>query len=214
MESGQAERAQLILNLRSNGISNPDVLSAMERIPRELFIPDTFRKHAYDEAALPIARGQTISQPLIVAMMTQELCLNRRCKVLEIGTGSGYQASVISLLCRRIYTIERQKPLLREAEALFRHLECHNIVTRFGDGTKGWEEQAPFDRIIVTAAAPKIPQPLINQLAEGGRIVIPVGETRQNQMLYSGIKEEGEVTFRNLGAVRFVPLLDGIEAGK
>ena len=208
-----SERAQLILGLRQNGILNQTVLAALEAIPRELFVPETFARHAYDDSALPIGRGQTISQPLIVARMTDALDLTRRHKVLEIGTGSGYQAAVLSKLSRRVYTIERHKPLLREAESLFRILDLHNISTRFGDGAVGWAEQAPFDRIIVTAAAPDIPQALIDQLSIGGRLVVPVGPDGENKTLLLGIKAETGLELQELGGVRFVPLLPGVEAG-
>ena len=208
-----SERAQLILGLLQNGILNQTVLAALEAIPRELFVPETFARHAYDDSALPIGRGQTISQPLIVARMTDALDLTRRHKVLEIGTGSGYQAAVLSKLSRRVYTIERHKPLLREAESLFRILDLHNISTRFGDGAVGWAEQAPFDRIIVTAAAPDIPQALIDQLSIGGRLVVPVGPDGENQTLLLGIKAETGLELQELGGVRFVPLLPGVEAG-
>lgn len=207
----ESDRAQLILGLRQNGIIDQAVLSALERTPRELFIPDTFQKHAYDDSALPIGRGQTISQPLIVAMMTEALQVTKRCKVLEVGTGSGYQAAILSRLCRRLYTIERHKPLLREAESLFRHLDLYNIVTKFGDGSEGWPEQAPFDRIMVTAAAMDIPPILTDQLAVGGRIVLPVGDLERSQMLLLGIKTEQGLEWQELGAVRFVPLLPGVE---
>jgi len=208
-----SERAKLILALRRNGILDQAVLSALESIPRELFVPETFQRHAYDDSALPIGRGQTISQPLIVAMMTEALQLTRRSKVLEIGTGSGYQAAVLSKLSRRVYTIERHKPLMKEAERLFRQLDLHNIVTRFGDGSTGWVEQAPFDRIIVTAAAPELPLVLVDQLAPGGRIVVPVGETGDSQTLMLGVRTTQGLQLEELGGVRFVPLLPGVEAG-
>lgn len=210
----QSERARLILTLRRNGVMNQAVLSALEQTPRELFIPETFRRHAYDDSALPIGRGQTISQPLIVAMMTEALSLNRRCKVLEVGTGSGYQAAILSRLCRRVYTVERHKPLLREAELLFRHLDLHNIVTKYGDGAAGWPEQAPFDRIIVTAAAMDIPPVLVDQLAIGGRIVVPVGDQEMTQTLLCGTKTEDGLDLEEMGGVRFVPLLPGVEADR
>lgn len=210
----QSERARLILTLRRNGIMDQAVLSALEQTPRELFIPETFRRHAYDDSALPIGRGQTISQPLVVAMMTVAMQLNRRCKVLEVGTGSGYQAAILSRLCRRVYTVERHKPLLREAESLFRHLDLHNIVTKYGDGAAGWPEQAPFDRIIVTAAALDIPPVLVDQLAIGGRIVVPVGDQEMTQTLLCGTKTEGGLELEELGGVRFVPLLPGVEADR
>lgn len=206
-----AERAKLILGLRQCGIDDPAVLDALERTPRELFVPAPFQHHAYDDSALPIARGQTISQPLVVAMMTEALRPDRRCKVLEVGTGSGYQAAILGLLSRRVYTIERHRPLLREAELLFRHLDRHNIVTKCGDGAMGWPGQAPFDRIMVTAAAPHLPEMLIGQLVPGGRIVVPVGEHGLPQSLILGVKTQDGLITENLGAVRFVPLLTGVE---
>ena len=210
----QSEIAQLILSLRSNGITDQAVLSALEQTPREFFIPETFQRHAYDDSALPIGQGQTISQPLIVAMMTEALNLDKRCKVLEIGTGSGYQAAILSRLARRVYTVERHKPLLREAEALFKHFDLHNIVTRFADGMEGWPEQAPFDRIIVTAAPEEVPGALISQLKDGGRIVIPIGGEGRSQQLFAGTKNGSGVEWEDLGAVRFVPLLPGVEQAR
>lgn len=211
----EQDRAQLILTLRRNGITDPAVLDAMERTPREMFVPDYFVPHAYEDSALPIACGQTISQPLVVAMMTQALDLNRRCKVLEIGTGSGYQAAVLARLSRRVYTIERHKPLLREAESLFRYLDLHNIATRFGDGSQGWPEQAPFDRIIVTAAAREVPEALTAQLKPGGHLVVPVGPEGGDQELWRlTVEEGGQVDRVSLGGVRFVPLRTGIDDGR
>lgn len=210
--SGEAmARAELILELRSQGIENRDVLNAMERVPRELFIPDKFHGLAYDNTALPIDQGQTISQPLIVAMMTEALELHPRAKVLEIGTGSGYQAVVLSYLSRRVYTIERHRPLMKQAEERFRHLGRSNITTRIGDGNKGWPEQAPFECIMVTAAAPKVPTGLIDQLSEGGRMVVPIGDGPTNQVLYKLVKQaDGSVQSSAICDVRFVPLVEGV----
>lgn len=206
------DRAKLVLILRQAGVRDPRVLKAMERTPREMFVPEGFRRHAYDDTALPIDLGQTISQPLIVAMMTEALELHDRAKVLEVGTGSGYQAMVLSLLCRRVYTIERIRDLLKQAEARFKALDRHNITTRHGDGYKGWPEQAPFECIMVTAAAPEIPQALIDQLAPGGRLVIPVGMDPVSQRLLKLVKhEDGTITTSELGGVRFVPLLEGTQ---
>jgi protein-L-isoaspartate(D-aspartate) O-methyltransferase len=211
----EQERAQLILTLRRNGVTDPHVLDALERTPREMFVPDYFQAHAYEDSALPIASGQTISQPLVVAMMTEALALDRRCKVLEIGTGSGYQAAVLARLCRRVYTIERHKSLLREAESLFRYLDLHNITTRFGDGSQGWPEQAPFDRILVTAAATEVPDALTGQLKPGGHLVVPVGpEGGDQDLLRLTLQEDGTLTRDSLGGVRFVPLLPGVETGR
>ncbi len=173
---------QLILPLRQSGVA-PEVIEAMEKVPREIFVPDAFQDRAFENAALPIGHHQTISQPLVVARMTEALELNDRCKVLEIGTGSGYQAAVLAPLCRRVYSIERHKPLMKLAEERFRRLRIHNITTRFGDGSKGWPEQAPFDRIIVTAAAIDIPPVLVAQLAVGGIMVVPIGDDQHDQRL-------------------------------
>lgn len=210
--SGEAlARAELILELRSQGIKDQDVLNAMERVPRELFIPDRFLGLAYDNTALPIDLGQTISQPLIVALMTEALDLHSRVKVLEIGTGSGYQAMVLSYLTRRVYTIERHRPLMKQAEERFRHFGRSNITTRIGDGRVGWPEQAPFECIMVTAAAPEIPAVLVDQLDTGGRMVVPVGNGPHNQTLYKLVKQaDGSTQQTALCDVRFVPLVEGV----
>jgi len=214
------EKAQLVLELRRGGVTDDAVLSAIERTPRELFVPETFRRHAYDNSALPIAQGQTISQPLIVGMMTQALKADRRSKVLEIGTGSGYQAVVLSYLVRRVYSVERWKPLLRRAEAIFRQLDRPNIHTRFGDGMKGWPEQAPFDRIMVTAAAETVPQALFDQLGEGGILVAPIGRSLEDDPLGAQTlrrfekRADGGFDVEDLGGVRFVPLRPGTETAQ
>jgi len=206
----QEDRAKLVLTLRQSGIKDQEVLKAIERTPREVFVPTNFQRHAYDDTALPIDLGQTISQPLIVAMMTDALELHPRARVLEVGTGSGYQAVVLSHLCRRVYTVERIKDLLIEAERRFKLLDRHNITTRHGDGYKGWREQAPFECIMVTAAAPDVPKALIDQLAPGGRLVIPVGGGVVGQELIKIVKhEDGTTSSSDLCGVRFVPLLEG-----
>ena len=202
---------RLIMSLRSAGITDMDVLGAMERIPRDIFIPQQMHDQAYEDIALPIGRGQTISQPFVVAFMTQALELNDRMKVLEIGTGSGYQACILSKLCRRVYTIERHRPLLEGAEKVFEHLKLRNITSIVADGMKGWPQQAPFDRIIVTACAQGgPPQELLDQLAVGGIMIIPVA--KDGQQFLRRYKKEGEDTFavRDLLGVRFVPLLPDI----
>ncbi len=160
------------------------------------------------------ATAQTISQPLVVALMTQALEVGDRHKVLEIGTGSGYQAAVLAKLCRRVFTMERHRGLLKEAEKRFAELKIHNVTTRFGDGTKGWPEQAPFDRIIVTAAAPEVPQVLLDSLAEGGILVAPVGEERRDQTLLRVRRRDGGLVIEDLGPVRFVPLVAGLPRDK
>lgn len=203
-------RLRLLMSLRNSGIMDTAVLSAIEHIPREMFVDDNFRDHAYDDTALPIAQGQTISQPSVVAAMTQALELTPRLRVLEIGTGSGYQAAILSKLARRVYTIERHKELLVLAESRFRELGLHNIITMRGDGSKGWKEAAPFERILVTAAAAEVPQIYIEQLATGGVMVIPVGETVADQTLLRLRKsKDGEITRETLMSVRFVPLIKG-----
>ena len=204
---------RLVMHLRKMGITDDKVLGAIERVPREIFIPQVGNVigQAYEDIALPIGRGQTISQPYIVAFMTQALELNDRHRVLEVGTGSGYQACVLAWICKRVYTIERHKPLLDEAAKIFAQLnirDLHNITTKLGDGMRGWPEQAPFDRIIVTAAAAeKPPQALLDQLAVGGIMVIPVG--RSGEQVLRRYKKESDDTFavKDLLGVRFVPLL-------
>jgi len=206
-----SRKIRLVMQLRSAGIADTGVLSAIERIPREAFVPASFQDQAYENRALPIGQGQTLSQPQVVAVMTQALAASRRTKVLEIGTGSGYQAAVLSRICRRVYTIERHRDLLEEAEARFLALRLHNITTRAGDGWKGWQEQAPFDRIIVTAAPPELPASLLDQLAAGGVMVIPLGSTSRDQRLLRVRRdEEGGFHEEDLGPVRFVPLVAGM----
>lgn len=206
-------KIRLLMELRSQGITDTQVLAAIERIPRERFVPDLFKPQAYENIALPIGSGQTISQPYIVALMTQALGLGERVKVLEIGTGSGYQAAILSRLARRVYTIDRYRALVREAENLFAELRIPNITTRVSDGTKGWPEQAPFPRIIVTAAAPAVPETLADQLAPGGILVIPVGREGEDQEVLRIRRGEDGFTEEHLTPVRFVPLLPGIAEG-
>ncbi len=205
-----ARKIRLIMELRQQGIADTKVLSALERIPRELFVQESFRDQAYENIALPISHGQTISQPYVVAYMTEALRVGPRMKVLEVGTGSGYQAAVLAPLCRRLYTIERHRLLLKEAEGRFAELRLTNITTRVGDGYKGWPEQAPFDRIIVTAAAPELPPVLIDQLAPGGILVIPVGRSSNEQNIVRVTKrDDDEIERESLLPVRFVPLVAG-----
>ena len=201
---------RLIMELRRLGISDTRVLGAMERIPRERFIPETFRDQAYEDTALPIGHGQTISQPSVVARMTEALAVGDRHRVLEIGTGSGYQAAVLAKLCRRLYTIERHRDLAQSAEARFRELRLHNVTARWGDGTKGWPESAPFDRIIVTAAGLEIPDTLPEQLAPGGIMIIPVGERTDSQRLVRILRDADGLVCDDMGTVRFVPLIAGL----
>jgi len=205
-----SKKLRLIMELRRLGIGDQRVLGAVERVPRELFVPATFADQAWENVALPIGHGQTVSQPLVVARMTELLELGDRHKVFEIGTGSGYQTAILALLCRRVFTIERHRPLLREAEKRIAELRMHNVTCRFGDGTKGWPEQAPFDRIIVTAAAPELPAILANSLAIGGILVAPVGEDRRDQTLQRIRRREDGFVTEEFGAVRFVPLVTGL----
>src|SRR5213080_4485245 len=192
--------------LAGRGIHDCRVLAAMAWVPREWFLPPHLASEAYEDAPLPIGSGQTISQPLIVALMTEALAARRPDRVLEIGTGSGYQTAILARLAARVYTIERLPDLLVEAEERFRRLGLTNIETRLGDGAAGWPECAPCDGILVTAAAPAVPPPLLAQLASGGRLVIPIGDlSMQELVIYertpSGIEE------RRAGGVRFVPLI-------
>ncbi|MCP1335973.1 protein-L-isoaspartate(D-aspartate) O-methyltransferase [Futiania mangrovi] len=208
--STDEERAKLILGLIRAGIRDKRVLDAMEATPRHLFVPGTFADKAYDDLALPIEFGQTISQPYVVAFMTEALKVGPRDRVLEIGTGSGYQAAVLARLCRRVYTVERFPTLLREARARFEALELHTVVSKIGDGMLGWPEQAPFDRIIVTAAGEEIPQTLVDQLKIGGIMVIPVGRDSDHQVLVRVTKDDTGIRHEDLLPVRFVPLVSGI----
>ncbi|MCZ6837819.1 MAG: protein-L-isoaspartate(D-aspartate) O-methyltransferase [Alphaproteobacteria bacterium] len=205
-----ANKARLILALRSTGITDTAVLSAIERVPRELFVPETFRDQAYENTALPIGYGQTLSQPLVVASMVEALELSNRIKLLEVGTGSGYHAAILAQLCRRVYTIERHRPLLAEAERRFVELGLHNITTRAGDGMLGWPEQAPFERISVTAASDTPPAALLDQLAVGGIMVVPVGGRDRTQVLQKIRRTEAGYETHDLMDVRFVPLLPGL----
>jgi protein-L-isoaspartate(D-aspartate) O-methyltransferase len=208
MASAQ-DQVSLIMQLRRRGIRDTKVLRAIERVPRELFVDEAFAGHAYQDIALPIECGQTISQPFVVAYMTEKLELDPRHKVLEIGTGSGYQAAVLSYLCRRVYTVERWRELQKGAEQRLAQLKIANVTTIIGDGWLGWPPQAPFDRIIVTAAALDAPAALLDQLKEGGRMIIPLGETREAQSLVQIDKTEEGLAETPLLPVRFVPLVHG-----
>jgi protein-L-isoaspartate(D-aspartate) O-methyltransferase len=208
--STDLHKVRLVMELRRGGITDTTVLSAMERIPREKFIPLAMRDRAYENTALPIAFDQTISQPLVVARMAMALELDDRCKVLEIGTGSGYNAAVLSRLCRRVYTMERYRPMVVEAEERFAKLGLHNITVILGDGMLGWPPQQPFDRISVTAAGSEPPQALIDQLADGGIMVMPVGDRHKVQTLVRFRKSKSGIAEEALEEVRFVPLVSGI----
>ena len=203
----ETTRIRLIMELRKQGVTDTATLSAIERTPREAFVPEHLKDQAYENAALPIACGQTISQPLVVALMTQELALDDRLCLLEIGTGSGYQAAVLARLCRRVYTIERHRLLHEGAVAAFKKLGINNIVVRVGDGSKGWPETAPFDRIIMTCAAEEVPLALVGQLKVGGWMVLPVGPVGGAQELLKVTRTEEGTVETHLGGVRFVPLV-------
>jgi len=192
--------------IEARGITDAAVLAAMRKVPRHLFVSEALRDQAYGDYPLPIGEQQTISQPYIVAEMTQALALSPEDRVLEIGTGSGYQAAVLSEIAFRVYTIERIYPLYIRARKLFDKLRYHNIVTRYGDGTAGWAEEAPFDAIIVTAGAPHIPRVLIDQLAIGGRLVVPVGD-QYTQDLVKVYRDQDGLQQANLGGCRFVKLV-------
>jgi protein-L-isoaspartate(D-aspartate) O-methyltransferase len=196
------------MSLRRSGITDTAVLRTIERVPRERFVPASFQDRAWDDTALPIEHGQTISQPLVVATMTAALDLDERRKVLEIGTGSGYQTAVLARLVRRVYTIETIKPLQDAAARLLEALRIHNVTMRHGDGGLGWPEQAPFDRIIVTAASDgDPPAALLDQLGEGGIMVCPVRRSISDQMMVKLRRENGKIVSQDLLPVRFVPLV-------
>ena len=196
--------------LRLEEVSDPAVLRAMQAVPREEFVPGHLRGAAYDDCALPIACGQTISQPAVVAYMTEQLRLAPDDRVLEIGTGSGYQAAILAEIVRDVYTIERLPELARTAATRLERLGCANVHVREGDGAQGWPEAAPYDAIMVTAAAEEIPPALIAQLDVGGRLIMPVGGTYETQaLLLLERKTPEEISSRRLWAVRFVPLISG-----
>jgi protein-L-isoaspartate(D-aspartate) O-methyltransferase len=205
-----ARKLRLLMSLRRSGVADAAVLGAIERVPREAFVPDTFQDRAWEDTALPIGHGQTISQPLVVAMMTEALELHSRPTVLEIGTGSGYQTAVLALLARRVYTIETIKPLQDRAAALLESMRIHNITFHHGDGGLGWPKVAPFDRIIVTAASEgEAPRTLIDQLADGGIMVCPVRRAADDQMMVRIRREKDQISSEDLWPVRFVPLVRG-----
>ncbi len=210
--STESRKIRLVMDLRNAGVTDTRVLAAIERIPRETFVEEAFLDQAYANQALPINCGQTISQPLVVGLMTQALELGDRQKVLEVGTGSGYQTAILSKLARRVYTIERHGDLMADAEQRFKALKFHNITTMVGDGYKGWGAQAPFDRILVTAAARIVPPDLVAQLSdEGGIMVLPVGDSSGLQQEVIRVRKDGkQFKSERLFPVRFVPLVQGV----
>ena len=201
-------KANLIMQLRSQSITDKSILSAVEKVPREKFVPESLRQHAYENASLPIAGNQTISQPYVVARMTQELALKQSDRVLEIGTGSGYQTAILSFLARRIYTVERIRPLLVSAENQLKALKISNVLFRHADGHLGWPEAAPFEKIIVTCQIKNIPETLKAQLKDGGILVAPVGEAGK-EMLLKVSRNGDQFKMEELMAVRFVPMVAG-----
>ncbi len=207
----EAERKMAFLYaLRSRGVTDGRVLTAMEKIDRGAFVKGVFSDRAYEDMPLPIACGQTISQPSVVGLMTQALQVSARDKVLEIGTGSGYQAAILSQLARRVYTVDRHRRLVAQAQTAFDRLGLANITAVTADGSRGYPEQAPFDRILVTAAAEDPPGPLLAQLREGGIMVLPVGQSDAVQTLVKVTRTETGYDYQELRPVRFVPLVEGL----
>lgn len=203
----QRRREEMVRNqIERRGITDPAVLAALRQVPRHMFVSEALMDQAYGDFPLPIGEQQTISQPFIVAEMTNALALGPDDRVLEIGTGSGYQAAILAQIAYRVYTIERKHTLFVRTRQLFDRLRYHNIVTRYSDGTAGWKEESPFDAIIVTAGAPKIPAILVEQLAIGGRMIVPVGD-QHSQELIKIYKDERGIQTDNLGGCRFVKLI-------
>ena len=203
-------KIRLILELRESGINDSKVLSAIEKVPREYFIPENFRNQAYENIALPIGENQTISQPFVVAKMTQLLNVKENHKILEIGTGSGYQSAILSQLVRRVYTIERIKSLHVKAEIIFSKLNITNIVTKYANGNLGWKEQIPFDRIIITAATSKLSDEIISHIVDGGVIVSPMIKANK-QILMKYTKLNNKIIEEEFDDVLFVPNLDNTQ---
>ncbi|NJM82580.1 MAG: protein-L-isoaspartate(D-aspartate) O-methyltransferase [Tabrizicola sp.] len=206
-----AERKmRFLFALRSRGVTDARVLNAMERIDRGLFVKGIFAERAYEDMPLPIACGQTISQPSVVGLMTQALNVSARDTILEVGTGSGYQAAILAELGRRVYTVDRYRRLVREASDLFRQIGLTNVTAMTADGSHGLPEQAPFDRILVTAAAEDPPGPLLHQLKPGGIMVLPVGQSDAVQSLIKVTRGANGFDYEELRPVRFVPLVEGL----
>ena len=211
MQKNDEKKMQFILSVRSKGVVDDNVLKAIESLNREHFLKGVFAQRAYEDTPLPIECGQTISKPSVVGIMTQALKITTRDKILEIGTGSGYQTAILSKLARRVYSVERFKPLYDEARQIFKQLNLNNITPIWGDGSQGIVEQQPFDRIIVTAAAEDPPPILLNQLKVGGIMIIPVGQSDEIQKLIKVERTETNFKYEDLCDVRFVPLLEGRE---
>ena len=209
----EALKMELVLSLRRAGVTDPAVVATMEAIPRELFVPKVFRDKSYEDITLPIGFHQTLSQPAIVGVMTEALELDDRKKVLEVGTGSGYQTSILASICRRVYTVERHASLLGQAEQCFEKLRIHNVTSKVGDGTLGWEAQAPFERIIVTAAAADIPPILVNQLSIDGIMIVPIGLDDNFHTILKVVKRKNGLKTQELREVKFVPLIPETATG-
>lgn len=210
------KKRQIMLekDIRGRGITDKKVLDVMGKAPRHLFVEGHLRDAAYEDYPLPIDEGQTISQPYVVALMTEALQLKPSDRVLEIGTGSGYQAAILAEIVKEVYTIEIRKGLAEKAEKRLKQMGYKNVKVKYGDGYFGWEEYTPFDAIIITAAANHIPPPLIKQLKEGGRLIIPLGSTVYSQTLILAIKKKGELNLQEITSVRFVPMIGEAEKGK
>lgn len=210
MTSAAERKMQFLFALRTKGVTDPRVLTAMEQTDRGLFVRGLFETRAYEDMPLPIACGQTISQPSVVGLMTQALNVQPRDKVMEVGTGSGYQAAILSRLARRVYTVERHRRLVSDAQKHFDKLGLTNVTCILGDGSHGLPDQAPFDRILVTAAAEDPPGPLLAQLRIGGIMVLPVGQSDAVQSLIKVTRLESGFDYEELRSVRFVPLVEGL----
>ena len=205
----KSKKFDLLMELKKNGVSDKSVLNVIEIVDRSLFVDENLKQKSNLNIALPIDCGQTISQPLVVAHMTQSLNLNNKLRVLEVGTGSGFQSLILSKLSRFVYTVERYSSLKKKAEILLKGLGVNNVFFKHADGGLGWNEQAPFDRIIVTANAPEIPKKLVDQLVENGIMIIPIGDDYSPQVLKKVTKRENKILVENLMQVRFVPLVEG-----
>lgn len=207
--TSQRTRERLVARLQDKGIGDPRVLDAIRHLPRHIFVDEALASRAYEDTALPIGHSQTISQPFIVARMTEILLQEEPRKVLEVGTGSGYQAAVLAKVVEEVFSVERIGPLLRKARDRLRELRLHNVQTRLADGNWGWEENAPYDAILVAAAPTEIPQALMQQLAEGGRLIIPVGASGSQRLI--SVRRQGNSFVREeLDMVSFVPLVSGV----
>jgi len=209
--TSQRTRDRLVERLKMQGVSNLNVLNAIGKIPRHMFVDEALASRAYEDIALPIGQSQTISQPYVVARMTETVIQENTQKVLEIGTGSGYQTAVLSHLAKKVFTVERISALIKKSRKLLSELEYRNIYYKLSDGAQGWQENSPYDAIVVTAAPEKVPDELFKQLAVGGRMIVPVGNTDESQKLTLYIRKEKGFEKRSIEDVCFVPFLQGVE---